>query len=122
MLDSSFSFDGVMGAFAITSDPILIMLGLGLIGAPIIRSATVYLVRNEALARFIYLEHGAHWAIGTLSVIMLLSIGVHIDSTFTGLIGVVLIGAAFATSVIHSRRANNEASEILVQVPTSIET
>ena len=38
VLDASFSFDGVIGAFAITTDPILIALGLGLIGAMFVRS------------------------------------------------------------------------------------
>ena len=50
MLDASFSFDGVIGAFAITTDPILIALGLGLIGAMFVRSLTVFLVRKGTLA------------------------------------------------------------------------
>ena len=103
VLDASFSFDGVMGAFAITADPILILLGLGFIGAMFVRSLTVLLVRKGPLAEYIYLDHGAHWAIGALSIIMLVSIGVPVDSMVTGLVGVVLIGAAFLTSVIQKR-------------------
>ena len=68
VLDASFSFDGVIGAFAITSDPIIIALGLGLIGAMFVRSLTVYLVRQGTLCEYVYLEHGAHWAIGALAV------------------------------------------------------
>ena len=87
MLDASFSFDGVIGAFAITSDPIIIALGLGLIGAMFVRSLTVFLVRKGTLADYVYLEHGAHWAIGALAVILLVSIGYHINEFITGLIG-----------------------------------
>ncbi|WP_454194255.1 DUF475 domain-containing protein [Nocardia sp. Marseille-Q1738] len=108
VLDASFSFDGVIGAFAITSDPIIIALGLGLIGAMFVRSITVYLVRKGTLAEYVYLEHGAHWAIGALAVILLVSIGVHINELVTGLIGVAFIGAAFVTSILRNRRSDEE--------------
>ncbi len=104
VLDASFSFDGVIGAFAITPDPIIIALGLGLIGALFVRSLTVFLVRKGTLSEYVYLEHGAHWAIGALAVILLVSIGVHVNEVVTGLIGLVLIGAAFVSSVLRNRR------------------
>ena len=104
VLDAAFSFDGVIGAFAITTDPILIALGLGLIGAMFVRSLTVYLVRKGTLADYVYLEHGAHWAIGALSVILLVGIGYHVDEIITGLIGVAFIAAAFLSSVMRNRR------------------
>jgi hypothetical protein len=106
VLDAAFSFDGVTGAFAITSDPIIIALGLGLVGAIFVRSITVYLVRQDTLDRYIYLEHGAHWAIGALAVIMLLSINqrIHIPEWITGLIGIFFIAAAFGHSVWRNRR------------------
>ena len=103
VLDASFSFDGVIGAFAITSDPIIIALGLGLIGAMFVRSITVYLVRKGSLGKYVYLEHGAHWAIGALAVILLVSIGFHVNEIVTGLIGVVFIAAAFISSIIRNR-------------------
>ncbi|WP_026918131.1 DUF475 domain-containing protein [Gordonia shandongensis] len=106
VLDASFSFDGVIGAFAITADPILIALGLGLIGAMFVRSLTVYLVRRGTLAEYVYLEHGAHWAIGALALILLYSIGTAVPEVVTGLVGVVLIVAAFIGSVVR-RRAEN---------------
>jgi uncharacterized protein len=99
VLDASFSFDGVIGAFAITSDPIIIALGLGLIGAMYVRSITVYLVRQGTLSEYVYLEHGAHWAIGALATILLLSLQWHIHELITGLIGVAFIGAAFLASL-----------------------
>ncbi|MDT7552421.1 MAG: uncharacterized protein QOI16_957, partial [Pseudonocardiales bacterium] len=104
VLDAAFSFDGVIGAFAITTDPILIALGLGLIGAMFVRSLTVFLVRKGTLADYVYLEHGAHWAIGALSVILLVGIGYHVDEIITGLIGVAFILAAFLSSVLRNRR------------------
>ncbi len=58
VLDASFSFDGVIGAFAITNDIVLMALGLG-IGAMYVRSLTVYLVRQGTLDDYVYLEHGA---------------------------------------------------------------
>jgi hypothetical protein len=112
VLDGAFSFDGVTGAFAITSDPVLITLGLGLVGAMFVRSITIYLVRQEALDRYVYLEHGAHWAIGALAVIMLLSINpdYEIPEAVTASVGVVFIGAAFAWSVLRNRRQARSAA------------
>jgi hypothetical protein len=111
VLDASFSFDGVIGAFAITSDPIIIALGLGLIGAMFVRSITVYLVRKGTLSEYAYLEHGAHWAIGALAIILFVSIGVHINEIITGLVGVAFIGAAFITSIIRNGRADEKEVE-----------
>jgi uncharacterized protein len=108
VLDAAFSFDGVIGAFAITTDPILIALGLGLIGAMFVRSLTVFLVRKGTLADYVYLEHGAHWAIGALSVILLVGIGYHVNEVVTGLIGVAFIGAAFLSSILRNRKLHAE--------------
>ncbi|MDN5917620.1 MAG: DUF475 domain-containing protein [Pseudonocardia sp.] len=104
VLDAAFSFDGVIGAFAITTDPILIALGLGLIGAMFVRSLTVFLVRNGTLADYVYLEHGAHWAIGALATVLLIGIGYHVNEVVTGLLGVAFIGAALISSVMRNRR------------------
>ncbi|MFI9537267.1 DUF475 domain-containing protein [Nocardia fusca] len=116
VLDASFSFDGVIGAFAITADPIIIALGLGLIGAMFVRSITVYLVRKGTLAEYVYLEHGAHWAIGALALILLITVGdIHVHELVTGLIGIAFIGAAVLSSVRRNRKEDDtkptEASE-----------
>jgi uncharacterized protein len=105
VLDATFSFDGVVGAFAITSDPIIIAVGLGLIGATFVRSLTVFLVRRRTLEEYVYLEHGAHWAIGALAVLLLCTIKFEIPELVTGLIGVGFILLAFASSVVRNRRA-----------------
>jgi hypothetical protein len=107
VLDAAFSFDGVTGAFAITSDPIIIALGLGLVGSMFVRSITIYLVQQDTLDRYVYLEHGAHWAIGALAVIMLLSIDpdFQVPEAATASVGVVFIGAALGWSVLRNRRS-----------------
>jgi hypothetical protein len=102
VLDASFSFDGVIGAFAITNDIILMALGLG-IGAMYVRSLTVYLVRQGTLDDYVYLEHGAHYAIGALAVILMVTIQYQINEVITGLVGVVLIGWSFWSSVRRNR-------------------
>ncbi|MDT0542430.1 MULTISPECIES: DUF475 domain-containing protein [unclassified Streptomyces] len=103
VIDASFSFDGVIGAFAITNDIFEMALGLG-IGAMYIRSLTVYLVRRGTLDDYVYLEHGAHYAIGALAAILLVTIKYEINEVITGLIGVVLIGASYWSSVVRNRR------------------
>ncbi|MFF2130926.1 DUF475 domain-containing protein [Streptomyces olivochromogenes] len=102
VLDASFSFDGVIGAFAITNDIVLMALGLG-IGAMYVRSLTVYLVRQGTLDDYVYLEHGAHYAIGALAVILLVTIQYQIHEVITGLVGVVLIAWSFWSSVRRNR-------------------
>jgi len=102
VLDASFSFDGVIGAFAISTNLIIIALGLG-IGAMYIRSLTVFLVRKGTLHEYVYLEHGAMWAIGALSFCMLISIGHHVPEWITGGLGAGLIIAAFLSSVVRNR-------------------
>ncbi|MDP1637458.1 MAG: DUF475 domain-containing protein [Candidatus Nitrotoga sp.] len=102
VLDASFSFDGVIGAFAITKDIVIIMIGLG-IGAMFVRSMTVFLVRKETLDAYVYLEHGAHYAIGILAVIMLASMKFHIPEIFTGFVGVVFIAASLWSSLRYRR-------------------
>ena len=102
VLDASFSFDGVIGAFAITADPVIIALGLG-IGALYVRSLTVLLVRRGTLSELVFLEHGAHWAIGALAVLLLVSIEHEVPEVVTGLIGVGFIGMALVSSMRHNR-------------------
>ena len=103
VLDASFSFDGVIGAFAITNDVIIIMLGLA-IGAMFVRSMTLYLVDKGTLNEFVYLEHGAHYAIGALAIIMLLSMKFHVPELVTGLIGVAFIGLSLYNSIQYKKR------------------
>ncbi|MBQ0984905.1 DUF475 domain-containing protein [Streptomyces sp. F63] len=110
VLDASFSFDGVIGAFAITNHIFWMALGLG-IGAMYVRSLTVYLVREGTLDDYVYLEHGAHYAIGALAALLLITIKFHISEVITGLIGVGLIAASFWSSVRRNRGLAAEGHE-----------
>lgn len=108
ILDASFSFDGVIGAFAITRDVVIIMLGLA-IGAMFVRSLTVYLVKKGTLDEYVFLEHGAHYAIGVLALIMLTSMVYHVSEVFTGLVGVAFIVLAVISSIAYKKK-NPEAA------------
>ncbi|AUA14097.1 DUF475 domain-containing protein [Streptomyces sp. SID8382] len=121
VIDASFSFDGVIGAFAITNDIFEMALGLG-IGAMYIRSLTVFLVRRGTLDDYVYLEHGAHYAIGALAVILLVTIKYEINEVITGLVGVVLIAASYWSSVVRNRReaAAGEDSETKTEVTSGV--
>ena len=106
ILDSAFSLDGVVGAFAITSNLPVIIAGLG-IGAIFVRAFTVALVRAKTLENLPYLEHGAHYAIFGLALSMLVGIFIHVPEAITGLIGFVFILFAY----ISSRRARNHLQD-----------
>ena len=108
VLDASFSFDGVIGAFALTQNLFLIAIGLG-IGAMYVRSMTVMLVEKGTLAEFRYLEHGAFWSILILSIIMFGQTMWHLPEVVTGLLGAIFIGAAFVNSIMWNRRHKREA-------------
>lgn len=99
LLDASFSLDGVIGAFAITDKVILIAAGLGA-GALWVRSMTVYVVRRGSLKKYKYIEHGAHYTVLALAIIMLTSEIIHIPEAIAGLVGIILI----VSSLISSRR------------------
>ena len=105
VLDASFSFDGVIGAFALTTNILLIAIGLG-IGAMYVRSMTIMLVERGTLSEFRYLEHGAFYSIFVLSVIMFLQSLFHVPELITGGIGFSLIGLSFYRSIQYNK---NEA-------------
>ena len=98
VLDASFSFDGVIGAFSLSQNLFVIALGLG-IGAMYVRSMTIMLVEKGTLTQYCYLEHGAVYAIIALSVIMFTQSLIHIPEVITGLGGAGLIGIALWSSI-----------------------
>ena len=103
VLDASFSFDGVIGAFALTQNLFIIAIGLG-IGAMYVRSMTIMLVEKGTLAHYRYLEHGAFYAILVLSVVMYFQTIVHVPEVITGLTGAGLIVIALLSSIRYNRR------------------
>ena len=98
LIDASFSLDGVLGAFALSSDIIIITIGLA-IGAMFVRSLTLLLVEEKTLKSYPYLEHGAHWAIGVLAVIMFISTIYEVPEVITGLSGLAFIVASLISSI-----------------------
>lgn len=102
VLDASFSFDGVIGAFALTTNILLIAIGLG-IGAMYVRSMTIMLVEKGTLQEFRYLEHGAFYSIFALSLVMFVQSLTHVPEVLTGGLGVGFIGYALFSSIRHNR-------------------
>lgn len=103
ILDASFSFDGVIGAFAVTKDVVLIAAGLG-IGALWVRSLTLFMVRRRVLSVYRYLEHGAHYTIGVLSAVLIAGIFLDVPELIAGLAGILLITLAVANSIVENKR------------------
>ena len=104
LIDASFSLDGVLGAFALSQDILIITIGL-FIGAMFVRSLTIMLVEKKTLDQYLYLEHGAHWAIGTLAILMFVSTFHEVPEVVTGLLGLIFILSAFISSIIHNKKA-----------------
>ena len=110
-LDSSFSMDSLGAGLAITSNIVILILGLG-VGAIYVRSMTIYLVNSGSLSTYRYLESGAMWAIGALAFILFSSIQAHIPEVVTGAIGIAFVGAAFISSILANKRDIKNGIEI----------
>ena len=102
-IDASFSFDGVIGAFAITDNIFQIAIGLG-IGAMMIRVFTRLITEKGSLDNLPYLETGAFLTILALSIVMKLEDFVDVPDYVTGLLGVGLIGASLWDSIRASKK------------------
>ena len=105
VLDASFSLDGVIGAFAISKHIFIIMVGLG-IGAMYVRALTLFFITHKTLEKFQYLEHGAHYAIGFLAIVMLVKINVHVPEFITAMVSIGLIIAAVIHSIVATRKVS----------------
>lgn len=106
VLDASFSFDGVIGAFALSSDIFIIMIGLG-IGAMFVRSLTLFMLEKKTLAEYRYLEHGAHYAILALAMVMFMKMFFHVNEMIVGTVGITFI----AIATYHSIRVNKKEAK-----------
>ena len=109
LIDASFSLDGVLGAFALSKDILIITIGL-CIGAMFVRSLTIMLVEKKTLDQYLYLEHGAHWAIGTLAILMFVSTFHEVPEVITGVMGLAFIVGALISSVIHNNKVKKGES------------
>ena len=104
VLDASFSFDSVIGAFAVTKEVVIIAIGLG-IGALWVRSLTLFMVRKRVLHAYRYLEHGAHYTIGVLAIVLLLGIFFDIPEVIAGIGGIIIVSISIASSIAFSKQA-----------------
>lgn len=104
LIDASFSFDGVLGAFAVTQNIIIMMAGLG-IGAFAVRSLTLLMVDRGTVTEYRYLEHGAMWSIGLLAATMIVQIFVHLPSVMITTIAIAPITIAFYNSISANKKA-----------------
>lgn len=109
VLDASFSFDGVIGAFALSSNIFIIMIGLG-IGAMFVRSLTLYFVEKKTLSEFRYLEHGAHYAILALASVMFMKMFFEVSEVIVGTIGITFIAIAVYHSIHENKKEAQEAN------------
>lgn len=98
ILDAAFSLDSVIGAFALSTQLPIIVVGLG-IGAYFVRALTLYMVERGTLSQLVYIEHGAHWAILGLAIAMLASLFVEVPEPITGLVGLGFLVVAYISSV-----------------------
>ena len=98
ILDAAFSLDSVVGAFALTTQIPVIVVGLG-VGAYVVRALTIYMVRHGTLAELVYIEHGAHWAILALAMVMFAALFYDVPEPLTGFVGLLFVGLAYWSSV-----------------------
>ena len=99
IIDTTFSLDGVLGAFAFTLSVPLILIGNGL-GAIVVRQLTIAGVSK--IKKYIYLKNGAMYSILVLGIIMIMhSFGVEIPEYISPLSTFVIIGFFFWKSRIH---------------------
>jgi len=96
VLDTTFSFDGVVGAFAFTINLLFILIGLG-IGAIVVRELTIKGI--DTIGKYKYLKNGALSSIGFLGLFMLVeSFGIELPSYIPTTITFIVIGIAFYKS------------------------
>lgn len=98
VLDAAFSLDSVVGAFALSTQIPIIVVGLG-IGAYFVRAFTVYMVHHGTLDKIKYIEHGAHWAVLGLAAAMFAGMFVEVPEPIIGLVGLLFVGSAYLSSI-----------------------
>jgi uncharacterized protein len=101
IIDTTFSIDGVLGAFAFTLSVPLILLGNG-IGAFVLRKITISNIEN--IKKYVYLKNGAMYSIFALGTIMIAhAFDVHVPELASPIITFIIIGFFF----MKSRRSLN---------------
>jgi hypothetical protein len=105
VLDTSFSIDGVIGAFAFTLSIPLILIGNG-IGAFVVRNLTVKGI--DRIAKYEYLKNGAMYSIGVLGGIMILeAFGRHFPYWLAPLNTLIILAVFLYLSIRELRQAGD---------------
>jgi hypothetical protein len=98
IIDTTFSIDGVLGAFAFTLSVPLILIGNG-IGALVVRQVTIGNI--ERIKKYVYLKNGAMYSVLVLGVVMIFhSFGFHIPEYVSPLATILIIGFFFWKSKV----------------------
>lgn len=106
IIDTTFSIDGVLGAFAFTLSVPLILLGNGL-GAFLVRGMTMRNIEN--IKKYVYLKNGAMYSILVLGIIMIMhSFGFKIPEYVSPLSTFIIIGFFFWKSKMHIKLSLNK--------------
>jgi hypothetical protein len=112
IIDTTFSIDGVLGAFAFTLSVPLIILGNGL-GAVIVRQITIGNIQR--IRRYRYLKNGAMYSILALGAVMMCDgFGIHLPAWVSPVVTFAVVGFFFGKSVLEitkgGRRPGGKAS------------
>ena len=98
VIDTTFSIDGVLGAFAFTLSVPLILLGNGL-GAIVVRQLTIGNI--ERVKKYIYLKNGAMYSVLFLGAFMIAkSFGMHVAEWVSPVVTIGVIGFFFFKSCV----------------------
>ncbi len=109
IIDTTFSIDGVLGAFAFTLSVPLILIGNG-IGAIVVRQITVGNIEN--IKRYRFLKNGAMYSILVLGAIMVLdALGCHIPTWLSPVATFAVVGYFFWKSKFDKSEDTNEATD-----------
>ena len=106
LLDTTFSIDGIVGAFAFTLSVPLILIGNG-IGAIVVRQLTYHGV--ERIKQYAYLKNGAMYSILVLGIAMLAhGFGIDVPEWLSPLATFLIVGYFFFKSVRAKRRRSKQ--------------
>lgn len=111
VLDTVFSIDGVVGAFAFTTSVPIILIGTG-IGALVVRQLTVAGI--ERIRSYSYLKNGAMYSIGFLGFVMILeAFGAHIGSWVSPVVTISVVGYFFWRSTSENKLNGVSGNKII---------
>ncbi len=110
VIDSTFSIDGVVGAFAFTLSVPLILLGNG-IGAIVVRQLTVY--NLDKIKKYVYLKNGAMYSVLVLGFVMLAhGYGIHVPEWVSPAATFLIVGYFLFLSWKQVRKDTKKAASL----------